>query len=279
MRRAQLLLAGLAATLPLLVAPIGASADAADGPVRLVARIDGRPIADATEQHPVALRPDDPVTLSLRLTNDGADDLTVHAVRLEGRVMGLTFFAYDTRVELVLEAGSTTTSRFQLDLVGLDGQATGLVPARVAVLDADRHELASQASVVDVRGSLRSVYGAFGLAVAVFTGLSLAGALVALARHRLSPNRWRRGIRFLWAGVGVGLLIVFTLSALRVFVPQPGRWVPIVAVSTGLLFVLGYLTPSPEEPEDREAEEPDAPEHLAASEGTPVAASMEGADA
>jgi hypothetical protein len=128
--------------------------------------------------------------------------------------------------------------------------------------------VASQDLVVDVRGSVRSVYAAFGLAVAAFTGVSLAGALLALARHRLSPHRWRRAVRFTWPGIGIGLLLVFTLSAFRVFVPLPHRWVPIVAVSTIVLFVLGYLTPTPDEPDD-EADE--LPEPEPGSRDTPVA--------
>jgi hypothetical protein len=165
--------------------------------------------------------------------------------------MGLTFFSYDTRIGIEVPAGGHATRRYPLDLVGLRGQATGLIPARVVALDAGHDPVASQDLVVDVRGSSRSVYGAFGLAVAAFTGLSLAGALLALARHRLSPNRWRRAVRFTWPGIGIGLLLVFTLSAFRVFVPLPHRWVPIVVTSTITLFVLGYLTPTPDDPDEQ----------------------------
>jgi hypothetical protein len=230
-------------------------AGAAPPSVRLTATIASTPAAEATERHPVALDPGEAVQLQVRIDNDTGDDLSVRSVRVEGRVMGLTFFSYDTRVGIEVPAHGTATRRYPLDLVGLRGQATGLIPARVVALDADRRPVASQDLVVDVRGSARSVYGAFGLAVAAFTAVSLAGALLALARHRLSPNRWRRAVRFTWPGIGIGLLLVFTLSAIRVFVPLPHRWVPLVAISTAALFVLGYVTPTPDEPEEvRETE-------------------------
>jgi len=115
----------------------------------------------------------------------------------------------------------------------------------VQVLDGQHDVLAQQTGVVDVRGSLRSVYGLFGLGVAFLTVLSLVGALMGLARQRLPDNRWRRGLRFLTPGLGFGLVINFTLSALRVFVPDTGRWLVIVAACALISFALGYLTPDP----------------------------------
>jgi hypothetical protein len=242
--------AGLAAAGPAAAGPA-----ATDPPVRLRASLDGTPASDGTERHPIGLDPGEPLLLEVRLDNRGDEDLTVGAIRFEGRVMGLTFFAYDTRVGLDVPAHGTATRRYPLDLVGLEGQATGLIPARVVALDAGRQPVADESLVVDVQGSVRSVYGAFGLAVAGFTGLSLAGALLGLARHRLSANRWRRGVRFAWPGLGLGLFLVFTLSALRVFVPQPHRWLPIVAASTVVLLVVGYLTPTPDEADGAEEAE------------------------
>jgi hypothetical protein len=225
--------------------------------VRLTATVASTPAAEATERRPVALDPAEALQLEVRIDNDTDHDLSVRSIRVDGRVMGLTFFSYDTRVGIDVPAHGSATRRYPLDLVGLRGQATGLIPARVVALDSDHRAVASQDLVVDVRGSARSVYGAFGLAVAAFTAVSLAGALLALARHRLSPNRWRRAVRFTWPGIGIGLLLVFTLSAFRVFVPLPHRWVPIVAVSVASLFVLGYLTPTPDDGEQPEETEID----------------------
>lgn len=233
------------------------AAGAADA-VTMVATIDGRPASEATERRPIRLNPKRPATIDLRVTNAGSAAVEVATVRLQGQVMALTFFAYDTSVGMTVRPGATETRTFVIDLVGLGGQATGLIQGSVALLDPERHALTSEPMVVDVRGSMRSVYGIFGLVLASLTVLGLAGALVALATHQLPDNRWRRGLRFLTPGLGFGLVVVFTLSALRVFVPRPGRWAPILLVSGAVLFALGYLTPSPDDDDDHdEAEDED----------------------
>jgi chromate transport protein ChrA len=94
---------------------------------------------------------------------------------------------------------------------------------------------------------MRSVYGEFGVAVAVVAVVSLTTALLALFGGRLPDNRWLRGMRFLVPGLATGLVLVFTLSATRVFVPQPGRWLPIVTVCAVAAFAFGYVTPSPDD--------------------------------
>jgi len=184
------------------------------------------------------------------VTNTTSKAIDVRKVRLDGKVVGLTFFAYDTAVGLKVAPGETGSRRFLLDLAGLDGQATGLIPGAVKLLDADRHVVARQDGVVDVQGSLLSIYGIFGLSVAFLTVLTFVGALVGLIRHRLPPNRWRRALRFLTPGLGLGLLINFTLSATGVFVPTPQRWLTIVTVAAAVLFGLGYLTPAPDTGDD-----------------------------
>jgi hypothetical protein len=45
-------------------------------------------------------------------------------------------------------------------------------------------------------------------------------------------------------------LVVFTLSAVRIFVTRPGVWIPILLVCGGGLFLIGYLTPTPDDEED-----------------------------
>jgi hypothetical protein len=218
--------------------------------VTIDAVIDGRPVGDSTEREPIQLRPQEPASLDLRVTNAGTAPVQVRTVRLQGEVMGLTFFAYDTSVSFTVAPGTTEDRSFALDLVGLKGQATGLIRGSVAVLDGTRRTLTSERMIVDVRGSLWSVYGMFGLAVIVLTVLSLGGALLALARHQLPENRWRRGLRFLTPGLGLGLFAVFTLSALRVLVPRPGVWIPILLVTGGGALLAGYLTPSPDDEEE-----------------------------
>ena len=75
------------------------------------------------------------------------------------------------------------------------------------------------------------MYGVFGLGVALLTLLAFILVLLELARHRLHRNRFRRGVYFVVPGLGVGLVLVFTLSALRVFVPSVSHWVPLVVFS------------------------------------------------
>ena len=88
---------------------------------------------------------------------DPAGDETPAPVDLVGDAAHLAaFFAYDTSVGLDVPAGTSDSTSFVLDLAGLDGQATGLMPGSVKLLDAGRHEIASQSIVTDVRGSLWS---------------------------------------------------------------------------------------------------------------------------
>ena len=229
---------------------VSVSVAAADNGVTVAGSVNGVELANSSQSHPVALDPKQPATLDVVVHNDSDTDITVRTVRLEGKVAGLTFYSYDTTVDMPVGSHSTESRKLSLDLGGLDGQATGLIGSQLVVLDANRHELASQSFTADVKGSLVSVYGLFGLAILVVTGLSIMGALLALARGRLHANRWRRGLRFLAPGVGVGLCIVFSLSAFRVLVPKASTSIPIVVISGISFFVLGYLTPNPSTGDD-----------------------------
>ena len=120
----------------------------------------------------------------------------------------------------------------------------------VTVFDDHGHQVARQALVTDVRGSLVSVYGLFGLALLVLTVLALVDTAVAVARHGLPANRWRRGTRALTPGLGIGLVLVFTLSAAHVAVPTGPRWIEAAVGFAVLFFVLGYLTPTPDDARD-----------------------------
>lgn len=225
----------------------------ADDAVSITTTIDGVEVAGSSAAHPVALRPDSPAELDIAITNSGGDAVTLRTVQLNGRVIGLTFFDYATSVDLTVDPGTSTHLRYVLDLTGLDGQATGLIPTQVSVRDSQRQVLASQDFVADVRGSLRSVYGLFGLALLIVLVGALAGAAFAIATHRLPRNRLRRGLRMLTVGIGLGLVLVFTLSAVRVWSPSPARWFVVVGISALVFFVLGYLTPAPvddDEPDD-----------------------------
>lgn len=246
----------LVAILLAALAPLALGKEGLD----LEASIERRDVSDSSDSNPIVLEPKDLPVMRVRVENNSNVTITVRTVRLEGNVMGLTFFAYDTSVGMRIRPGETEERRFEMDLVGLSGQAVGLIPSSVEILDPDREVLASQSLVVDVRGSLRSVYGIFGLALVALTLASAAVALVKLARHTLPANRWKRAMRFATPGLGAGLVAVFTLSALRIFAPSTDKWIPLLAGGALIGFLLGYVTPSPEIEEEEEEEEEDEEE-------------------
>jgi hypothetical protein len=170
----------------------------------------------------------------------------VATVRIEGQVLNLPLFSYDTAVNLVVGPGHTKSLLFFVNMTGVGSQATGLVGSTITLLSPDGAEITSQPFVAHVDGELHSLYGLFGLAVLLFTVSSFLFALVALVRHTLPANRWLRGIRFLIPGFGVGLVLIFTLSALNIFTPGTGHWLPLLVATSVTGFALGYLTPAPD---------------------------------
>jgi hypothetical protein len=224
-------------------------AQASDDPLTLSATVDGQDVTG----HTVTISPQRPVRLSVTVTNGGDSSVAVRGVRFSGTALALTFFAYDTTLPFDVPAHGKATRTFALDLDDLDGQAIGLLPASVEPLDAKRVPLAGVDTVTDVRGSILSVYGMFGIAVLLLTIFAWVSCLLALARHRLPANRWRRALRFLPAGFGTGLVAVVSLSVLRMVPPAPAVEIPVLLGTTAIGLVLGYLTPHPLPPM---AEEP-----------------------
>jgi hypothetical protein len=245
------LLALAAVLLPLLLL----TAAAAQTPVRLQAAINGRDARGASSETPVALEPDSTTKLGINVTNETNRDIAIKIVRVKGIVMGITFYSHDTIVGMTVPVGAQEVREFDLDLFGLRDQAVGLIPSTVSIIGNDREILAEEEFVADVQGSLRSTYGIFGLAVALGTTIALFKVLRRLATHQLPANRWQRAMRFLTVGTGLGLTLVFTLSALRIFAPATGTALVLVGGSILAFFVIGYLTPSPREEEEIEEEQ------------------------
>jgi len=215
------------------------------GEVTIDATVDGKPVGKGE----LLLDPERSSQIGITVHN-GADTIQhVKTVRVSGSALALTFFAYDTIVPFDVPPKQSVTRTFTLDLADLGSQAIGLLPTEVAVVDTNRDVLVSVGATGDVRGSMWSVYGVFGLAVLVLTALSWAGALLALARHRLPANRWQRAMRFLPAGIGTGLVAVISLSVLRLMAPSPVAEIPFILVAAAAALVLGYLTPHPAEAE------------------------------
>jgi hypothetical protein len=193
------------------------------------------------------LNPAETARVSITVRNNTNTVQRVKTVRISGTALALTFFTYDTTVPFDVPPKSSETRSFPLEPTDLGSQAIGLLPVTVEVIDVQRDTIASVETTGDVKGSLWSVYGAFGLGVLVLTALSWAGALVALARRRLPHNRWQRAMRFLPAGIGTGLVAVITLSVLRLVAPSPTAEIPFIVGAAAAALILGYVTPHPGE--------------------------------
>jgi hypothetical protein len=238
-----------AVPLVLGLAPAVASAAGSDS-VSVIATVAGSPIAHTSSEHPVQLEPGRHTSVHLLVTNPTSTRVVVQSVEIKGTVVGLDFYSFDTSVDLDVAAHSTARLGFVLDTRPLSGQATGLIPGSLTLLDSNGNVVASQSMVTNVHGSLISVYGLFGLAVLVLTGLAIADVLLAMARHRMSANRWRRGLRFMTPGIGLGFVLVFTMSALGLWTPTADTWFPVCAIFAAAFFVGGYLTPTPLDADD-----------------------------
>lgn len=234
-----------------------ASAVAQQLGIDMSATVNGQDVGAASSDDPLRLEPGQSVEVVLELANHSGEVVDVRRVELAGRVLGLAFFNYSTAVQLSVPAGATDTLRYRLDLYGLGGQATGLVCGELTVVDAEGDTIASIPTVTDVRGSLISVYGLFGMALLVLTALALLDAALALAKHRLSVNRWQRGFRLLAPGVGIGLVVAFSASVARLWVPNTGLWLVMAGMTAAVFFALGYFSPTPDNGEDDEFDEDD----------------------
>jgi hypothetical protein len=241
---AFLVAVALGVTSLLTLVPQAPAWAATSGP-RFGAVINGQPVSLSTDAHPVQIYPDQTTIIHIAVQNTSSSTIHVAAVRLEGAVIGLPLFSYDTSVGLVIPPGRTKTLVFGLSVTGIGSQATGLVAGTLSLLGPNGNQLSTRSLVIKVHGSLQSLYGLFGLAVLVLTVSALALALVALARHTLPASRWLRGVRFFIPGFGVGLVLIFTFSALDIFTPGPSHWLPLLIACSVTGFAVGYLTPAP----------------------------------
>jgi hypothetical protein len=241
---AAVVVTGLLALVAVLAAPAASAAEHRS--LDWSATLGGRDIGSATSTRPIRLEPAAGTVLTVHVKNTGTVPLTVQAAVLEGRVIGLPFFSYRSQVGMRLKPGQTLDKVVQLDLSDLGDQATGLIPGRVRLLDENRNVLATRNFVVDVHGRALSVYGVFGLVIAITTVLIIIGLVITLLRRRLPENRWQRAMQFLPAGVGIGFVATFSLSASRILAPSPTLWVPLVLVCAAIAFVLGYFAPGPD---------------------------------
>ena len=103
--------------------------------------------------------------MRITVTNNGTSTLTISSMRLEGQVLALPLFSYDTAVDLVVPPSATKSLSFPFSVSGVGSQATGLVVSTLSLYGPSGAVVASQPLVANVHGSLHSIYGLFGLAV------------------------------------------------------------------------------------------------------------------
>ena len=239
-------------------APAAVSTEGTDPPgasaVSWTATLDGEDVEGAGAGSPLVVETDRPLEVTVEVTNRSSEPLRVEGLRLEGRVLGIAFFRFGAGIDVLLRPGAEVTRTVELRTSQLPRQAVGLMPAEMQVLGEDREVLSAKSFPVDVRGSLLSAYGVFGLAVLGLTAFLLLALAAAILRERLPANRWVRAVRFAAPGLGVGLTLTFFLSVARLLTPDPELWLPLVAGCGAVAFALGYLLPTPTPrtgPEDR----------------------------
>jgi hypothetical protein len=237
----------LAATTILIGAP---SAHAQDEPVTMHATVDGQDVSVTARTEPIPLYPEKIADVVVDVTNHGQEPIEIASVQLVGRVLGLTFFSFVTGVDLTVAPGASGNVNYKLDLTELQHQATGLIKTEMIVRNRARDTVAVVHMVADVRGSLWSVYGLFGLALVVLTTLAIVDATIAIRRHQDSQNRWRRGLRMLTPGIGIGLVLAFSASVARWWVPTTQLWLLLAGGTAVTFFALGYFSPTPDDEDE-----------------------------
>jgi hypothetical protein len=201
--------------------------------------VDGAAIGDGR----LVLEPAQATRVAVKLQNLTSSSVEVGSMRLSGTVLGVTFFDYDTQVRTIVPARGSANWTVDLDTRGLASRATGLVPFALDARGTDRETLATVSGTADVRGSLVSAYGLFGLGLVILTSLLTAVALLPLGRHAAPAEPWLRGLRFVPAGAGAGLVAVFGLSVLKLTVPSAPTDVGIALGAAAIAFGIGCLLP------------------------------------
>ncbi|WP_436501724.1 hypothetical protein [Actinokineospora sp. HUAS TT18] len=235
----------LGLVLPISLGAPAAPAAQADGQqaVLVDAEIGGKSIRGRV----VDLDPERRVRISLHVKNDSVQSLDVSRIRISGSVLGMTFYSYDVDFAFTVSPGESASRTMEIDIRDLVDQAVGLMYARVELLTDDRNALGEVETVVDVHGSPWSILGIFAIALLVLTTLLWVNVLLTLAGNRLPSNRFRRALRFVPAGFGTGLVAVVSLAMLRIAAPVGVVEVPLAIGCCLVVFVAGFLTPSPPE--------------------------------
>ncbi len=243
----RFVLIAVVVAMALLLAPGAAAGAELPDTITWTAAVNGDNV-ERLNGEAVRLEPGERAQVAVVVQNRGGEPLSIPYVRLEGSVLGMSFYVFTTRVDFEVPAGAEETLEYEIDLLDLGDQARGLIPSRLVLLDEEGNDREALDFQVDVRGDLTSVYMVFGLAVGALTLLLLAAALWRLSTGRLHPNRWRRGLVMAAPGLGLGFVLTFSLSVLRIASPQASLWAILLLVGAAVGFAAGYLSPNPEGP-------------------------------
>lgn len=215
------------------------------GEVTIEGSVDGRSVAGAGSNDPIAIHPFRRTQVELTVINGTNDLVGISRARLFGRAFGVTFVAYDALVDVSVPAHGSTVIEVPVEFVDLDRQATGLLPGGLAVYGEGREPLAEELFVIDVRGSVTSTIGLLGIFVVIATLFGVVGIVVAIQKGTLGPSRIRRALRFGAAGLGAGIAAVMALAVFRVLAPIGTVWIPLTLIPTVASALLGYVSPGP----------------------------------
>lgn len=218
-----------------------------DTPLELTASLNGENVSDGDRSSPLDLSPDEPVRVELTVANPTDDAVRVRHVRFEGEVLEMRFAHANTAVDFTVEPGATRDFAFDVDFFDLGEQVTGHVDAQLSIHDDERETLASEQLFVSVDGSARSSFGVTVLMVALFAAVSFAVNLLGVARGTLPANRWYRGVRFAFTGGTAALLVLMLLAFTGIWLAPMGVWIPVLVGGAVAAFLLGYVSPSPDE--------------------------------
>ena len=117
----------------------------AAGAVDVDAVINGKAVSSGNDRHPVRLEPDTPMKVELTVRNRGTKPVSVRTVRLEGRAVGLAFFAYDTSVGVQVAGGCDRAPHLPARPRRAQGPGRRPHPRQdLRCSTADRHVMASQ---------------------------------------------------------------------------------------------------------------------------------------
>jgi hypothetical protein len=218
--------------------------------------IAGRQVRGLSGGPPLHLVPGEQPAVELAIVNEGQDTARPFEVRLTGRILGMAFFDYSTRIDAEVPPGQELGRTVEIELDDLEGKGVGLVPTTLSLRDEDGAVLLDESFPAEVEGPLTSAYGVFGLAIIGSTLVLLASLLLRIWRGMLPENRWRRALHFLPVGTGVGLTLTFGLSALGWLTPSGAWWATFVVVAAAVAFAIGYLLPMPFDEQDIPSAEP-----------------------